>query len=359
MTMEHIKQAAAEIVLKRHELSARAHELGRLLAARVRQLGPALAASRAAVVRFLQPDGQGVALAKNAALWVRERASQLSWAQVRDLAAQMGRRARDKSKGREILIAGVIGGLVAGFAFGLESTPLDEGPATVPVDTSIRLTSYASVSSLLDAGWDRPQPWGTWMTGNNASILLGFDGPARGDVDLLLEARTQPVEGIEPPTIIVRFNDAELGRWHLPAQARRLRRRFIIPEAVFNRSTDAHLSFEIPANSPTPTVFGVEALSLRDARHLTDFKGFLDRCNQGKLVGWAVAENTAVSVTASVNGQPIKAVLSSLERPDLASQGLPGDAGFVLTPAQPIAPGSKVEVRFANGRPLMGSPCQP
>ena len=116
---------------------------------------------------------------------------------------------------------------------------------------------------------------------------------------------------------------------------------------------------EIPAASPTPTVFGVEALSLRDARHLTDFKGFLDRCNQGKLVGWAVAENTAVSVTASVNGEPIKAVLSSLERPDLASHGLPDDAGFVLTPAQPIAPGSKVEVRFANGRPLMGSPCQP
>jgi putative transposase len=357
---ESIKQSAEHILLMRHALLAHAQDFARNLAARVRRLGPGLLATRAAVVRFLQSDGRGAVLVRDAALWVRARVAQLSWAQVPALAAQIGRRVRDESKGREILIAGVVGGLVAGFAVGLESTPLDEsGPPTAPVDTSIRLNSYGSVSTLLKGGWDRPQPWGTWMSGNSASILLGFDALARGDVDLLLEARTQPLQGIEPPTVIVRFNDAELGRWQLPAQARRLRRRFIIPAAVFNRRTDAQLSFEIAATSPTPTVFGVEGLSLRDARHLTDFKGFLDHCSQGKLVGWAIAENTAVSVTASVNGQPIKAVLTSMERPDLASKGLPDDAGFVLTPAQPIAAGSRVEVRFANGRPLIGSPCQP
>jgi hypothetical protein len=250
--------------------------------------------------------------------------------------------------------------LIAGFAVGIESSPLDESEVvSLPVDTSIRLNSYSSVSSMVEKGWDKPQPWGTWMSANNASVVFGFDGPSRGDVELLIEGRTQPLQGGDPPTVIVRFNDAELGRWRLPAQAGQLRRRFIVPAGAFNRGTEGRLSFEISSATPTSSVFGVQALSLRDVRFLANFKGFVDVCTPDKLAGWAVADGAPVSVTANVNGKPIAAQLSNLERHDLAERGLPNDAGFELKPETPIPAGSKVEVTFANGRPLRGSPCKP
>jgi hypothetical protein len=92
---------------------------------------------------------------------------------------------------------------------------------------------------------------------------------------------------------------------------------------------------------------------------LSKFRGYLDHCDRDKLVGWAVAEDSAVSVAASVDGQPLQGALINVERSDLASHGLPTDAGFELKLGQPIAPGSTVEVRFANGQRLIGSPCRP
>lgn len=331
------------------------------LVVRVRKSGALLASCGPVLARLLRhPHQQAPILFKTASDWVRVRLAKLSWPVVRDYSSKVAKRARTQLKGREILAGGVAAGLAGGFAFGLLYTPVEsEGPATVPVDMSVRLNSYGSVSSMMESGWERPQPWGTWMTGNKASIILGFDGAARGDVELLLEARTQPIQGAKPATLIVRFNGAELGRWRLPAQARKLRRRFIVPGPVFNRSTEGQLAFEIPSDTSSATVFGVQALSLRDARLLHDFKGFVDACAPDKLVGWAVAEDSAVSVIASANGEPLKAVLTNVERPDLAPHGLPTDAGFVLTPEKPIASGTTVEVRFANGRPLVGSPCHP
>ncbi len=323
-------------------------------------LGPALASARSALIQVMEhPGGQGAALVMRAASRTRQWTKQVSWQEARLAGARFSTATRDALRGREILVAGIAGGLVAGFAFGLRSPIEDRGPATVPVDMEVRLNSYNGVSGMLEHGWDRPQPWGTWMSGNDAAIILGFDGPARGDVDLLVEARAQPIASQASPTLIVRFNDAELGQWRLPAQARDLRRHFIVPEAVFNRSTAARLTLQISADAPTPTVFGVKSLQLRDARLLNGFRGFVDSCSPEKLVGWAVAEDTAVNVLASINSEPMQAELSNIERPDLASQGLPVDAGFELRPAKPIAAGSKVDVRFANGRPLSGSPCEP
>jgi hypothetical protein len=197
------------------------------------------------------------------------------------------------------------------------------------------------------------------MAGRSASVLLGFDGPSRGDVELLVEARARASQSPEPATVIVRFNEAELSRWRLPAQARDVRRRFIVPAAVFNRSTAAQLSFELAGNAKDADVFGLQGVTLRDAVHLSKFRGYLDRCELDKLVGWAVAEDSAVSVAASIDGQPLPGRLVNVERGDLASHGLPTDAGFELKPGQPIAPGSTVEVRFANGQRLIGSPCRP
>jgi hypothetical protein len=321
--------------------------------ARARDLRPASAAS---VLR--QSAGCAVARLKTV---VRSAPNirNLSWGEARRIAAGAAKGARRKSKGREILLAGIAGGLVAGFAVGIKSSPLDESePVMLPVDTSVRLNSYSSISGSMAKGWDKPQPWGTWMVGSQASVTLGVDGPSRGDVELLIEGKTQPVQGVDPPTVTVRLNDAELGRWRLPAQAGPLRRRFIVPAAIFNRGTDARVSFDL-ASTPASGVFGVQSLSLRDVRFLANFRGFIDTCTQEKLGGWAVADGAPVSVVASVDGKPIAAEWTNLERNDLASRKIPADAGFVLKPETPIASGSKVEVRFANGRPLNGSPCKP
>jgi hypothetical protein len=55
----------------------------------------------------------------------------------------------------------------------------------------------------------------------------------------------------------------------------------------------------------------------------------------------------------------LKATLTNVERLDLAKHGLPADAGYELVLDEPVAPGSEIDVRFANGRPLTGSPCRP
>jgi putative transposase len=296
----------------------------------------------------------------NHSIWSRAKA--LRWRRIGDILATPWR-AIGKSmgwRGRRILLACFSVGLAGGFAYGLRDAPVkDLGPPPVPVDLSVRTNSYGAVSSTMDKGWGRPESWGTWMMGETASILLGFDGPSRGDVELLIEARVRPPGDASDQTMVVRFNDAELGRWRLPARPTLLRRRFIVPQAVFNRSTAARVEFELPGNAPWSSSFGLHALSMRDARLLHNFRGFVDSCSPKKLVGWAVAEGSAVSIAASAGGEPLKATLTSVERLDLAKHGLPVDAGFELVLDEPVAPGSEIDVRFANGRPLTGSPCRP
>jgi len=261
---------------------------------------------------------------------------------------------------RKVLVVCFAAGLIGGFAMGLAPTTTDDdATAPVPVNMNMRANSYGALSSAMDKGWGRPESWGRWMEGGSASLLLGFDGPARGDVELLVEGRARLAEGQPQQTLIVRFNGAELGRWRLPEKTGQLRRRFIVPKSVFNQSTAARLTFDLANKAPLSAVFGLEAVSLRDARFLHEFRGFVDTCTRSKLTGWAVAEGTGVSVVASANGEPLKATLSGVERPDLAPHGLPDDAGFELTLAKPVAAGSAVDVRFANGRPLSGSPCTP
>ncbi len=252
------------------------------------------------------------------------------------------------------------GGLVGGFAYGLSGPEESIALPTVPIDATVKANargnSYGSISSTMDRGWGEPQTWGTWMQGPEAVVLLGFDGPAADDVELLIEARARDVEAGGAQSVTVFFNDTELGRWVLPQRPRRLRRRMIVPRDVFNASTVARLVF---AASGAPPAFGLEALSLRDARYLVSFKGVVDHCRSDELVGWAVAEGAPVSVTATANGAPLAATFTSAERPDLSAHGLPAGAGFRLKPWHPIPAGSSVEVRFANGGRLGGTPCTP
>jgi putative transposase len=268
---------------------------------------------------------------------------------LRNLVAQ-------RAHGQRLLLAGIAAGLVGGFAFGMhESAAPEQKP--VPVDMTVRFNTYRSYASTMEQGWKKPEAWGTWMAGSSAAVMLGFDGPSRGDVELLVQARAP--QSAKPATVVVRFNDAELSRWQLPAQARDLRRRFIVPAAVFNRSSAAQLSFELTDTAEGSEVFGLQSVELRDAVRLSKFRGYLDHCDRDKLVGWAVAEDSAVSVAATVDGQPLQGTLLNVERGDLASHSLPTDAGFELKPSQPITPGATVEVRFANGQRLIGSPCRP
>jgi len=251
------------------------------------------------------------------------------------------------------------GALAVGIALGLLYFPDAENiQATVPVDKTVRFGSRSFVSGTMDRGWKSPKSWGAWMKGNSATILLGFDGPAADDVEILIEARASSTRGKTPSSLSVLFNDTEIGHWRLPRQARLLRRRYIIPKPIFNRSTVGHLTFKSIGDTPSTSQFGLQAVTLRDARRLFNFKGFADRCTTERIVGWAMAEDTPVSVAARVNGKPLKATFSNVERPDLASHGLPTAAGFVLTPHKAIPSGSRIDVLFANGRPLNGSPCQ-
>ena len=242
---------------------------------------------------------------------------------------------------------------------GLLYHPHDENvQAAVPVNKTVRLGSQSVVSSAMDNGWKRPEAWGTWMKGRRASILLGFDGPASDDVELLLEARTRSKKGKSPQTLSVRFNGTEIGQWRLPRKTRKLRRRYIIPRSVFNRSTVGQLTFETKSGKPSSGQFGLEAVALRDVRRLFDFKGHVDVCHAKHIVGWAVRADSPINVTATVNGKPLQATFVNIDRPDLGRHGLPVAAGFKLIPHKPIAVGSTIDVQFANGRSLIGSPCQ-
>jgi hypothetical protein len=243
-----------------------------------------------------------------------------------DLSAELWAWLRKTWRVRKVLVLCFAGGLIGGFAMGVGPTAEDDLPAPVPVDMTVHVNSHG-VSSTMDKGWSRPQGWGRWMTAGSASILLGFDGPVRGDVELLVEARARLAEGQPQPTLIVRFNDAELGRWQLPTEERDLRRRFIVPVGAFNKSMAAKLNFALEGRAPLTPMFGLEAVSLRDARFLVDYKGFIDECRDGTFSGWAVAEGTAVSVAASIDGSPVAARLVNTHRPDLAAHGLPDDAG--------------------------------
>jgi hypothetical protein len=257
--------------------------------------------------------------------------------------------------GRIGLALACSGGLVVGFAFGMVSGTRESTYSVVPVAKELQFNRSSSDSAFMDKGWGAREVWGAWMGSPVATLMLGFDGPAGGDVELLIEGRVRP-GAVNLNGVIVRYNDAELGRWRLPPNSEQLRRRFVVPEAVFNRSTLGTLTFE-SIGAPNAG-FGLEGVSLRDVRRQGDFKGFVDRCSSDRLVGWAVGENIPIAVAATVDGAPLPAVFNNVNRPDLKSNGFPPDAGFEILPSKPIAAGSTVEVRFPNGRHLNGSPCQ-
>lgn len=256
---------------------------------------------------------------------------------------------------RFMVVVLVLGAFLGGFAAGMVSPVIDSRPSVVAaVNQQLRFDS-AQGRSLLEHGWGETKGWGTPLSGKRASVLVGFDGAARGPVELLIDGR---IQGSAPQTLTVRFNDFELGRWKLSGGATYARRRFIIPKTVVDEDTVGHLRFEHAGDLDDPSSFGLVSLALRDLRPRPGKKGFVDSCRTDAIIGWAVADNVGSTVVAKVDGRPLPHSFTSAPRGDLAEHGLPRDAGFLLTPKQAIPAGATVEVEFFDGRPLRNSPCK-
>jgi len=86
------------------------------------------------------------------------------------------------------------------------------------------------------------------------------------------------------------------------------------------------------------------------------FKGYLDDVDRaGRISGWAASGTVAAPVVVKVNGRPVGSTGIGTVRPDLASAGLPVNAGFSLT-VPGIQNGDVVEVLFPDGSHLANSP---
>jgi hypothetical protein len=55
-----------------------------------------------------------------------------------------------------------------------------EAAASFPIGQFVRISSDVGDHGMLVAGWYKPESWGCWSSGSNASMLLRFDAPLRG-----------------------------------------------------------------------------------------------------------------------------------------------------------------------------------
>lgn len=62
-----------------------------------------------------------------------------------------------------------------------------ETAAVCPIGTVVRLSSDFADRGMLLAGWHKPEPWGCWSSGSDASMLLRFDAPLQGAYALEFE----------------------------------------------------------------------------------------------------------------------------------------------------------------------------
>jgi hypothetical protein len=80
----------------------------------------------------------------------------------------------------------------------------------------------------------------------------------------------------------------------------------------------------------------------------------LKRLLASLLVAKPTQAGTALALPPAPRSTSVVPVPAAASMP-----GFPTDAGFALKLAEPVPPGTVIDVRFANGRPLSGSPCTP
>src|SRR5690606_1805525 len=120
--------------------------------------GSLLGAVGAALRRMMDhPGGHGAAFARTARDWLEERAHRLGVGEMRELGGHYVAAALDATRGRELLILGILVGLAGGFVVGLNKVPavdavVYESPTVRPaasVNSAIEVTGYS-----LEEGWD-------------------------------------------------------------------------------------------------------------------------------------------------------------------------------------------------------------
>jgi SAM-dependent methyltransferase len=97
---------------------------------------------------------------------------------------------------------------------------------------------------------------------------------------------------------------------------------------------------------------------LAPARH--GQRGVVDGCTTAYVRGWAVdGNNRPAPLSISADGRVVAELVPNLQRDDLETTGIAGNAGFWHWFAQPLSPRSTVAVSFADGATLERCPCTP
>jgi hypothetical protein len=223
------------------------------------------------------------------------------------------------------------------------------------IDAAERFDDPTVMSAALTDGWGKQEPWGVWMAGREATIAPETTVRARDDIQLILEGRG-PAPGRRPRRLQVLVNDSSVGEFDLAASRGDVAQRLVVDKDVFNRRWPPAIRLRLDGDEPEG--FGVRRISMRDASQIRLTRGFVDGCEEGRVYGWASADNLPVPVIISANGERLTGRLKSIERPDLARLSISSSAGFELEFAKPLPKGTEVHVVFPGGRPLDQSPCR-
>lgn len=218
-----------------------------------------------------------------------------------------------------------------------------------------RFDDPSILSNALTSGWGKQEAWGVWMGGREAAIVLETSARARADIQMILEGRGPPA-GRPARLLQVLVNDSPVGEIELQPGRGEIARRLVVAQAVFDRRWPPTITVRL--DDARPEGFGIRRVSLRDASQIRIARGFVDGCESGKVYGWATADDIAVPVIVTANGERLTGRMNVIERPDLAQLRLPRDAGFELVFPKPLPNGTEVHVSFPGGRPLDQSPCR-
>jgi hypothetical protein len=238
-------------------------------------------------------------------------------------------------------------GLIVGFFGAVLVMDLLVSRKAFEVRVSLRADTlrYATLSE----GWGRTSIDGTVMQAKSATITVPLPNAPVEDLVLDVEAMasTKPVPHLE-----VRVQDRQLDRW--PVAKSRVKR-LVLPMAVAGTAPKLTLTFVTDGKPGTITVSDLIILGISN---VGDFASHVDSCTAGFLSGWAKAGSAAFPVTVRRVGVPDLTVMPNVERQDLEAAGFPRDAGFHVELKPPPKPGESIEVRFASGPHLRGSPCR-
>ncbi|WP_139247923.1 hypothetical protein [Hyphomicrobium sp. CS1GBMeth3] len=143
-----------------------------------------------------------------------------------------------------------------------------------------------------------------------------------------------------------------LQTWQTDPDTSSFSRIFKIPSSAIRSQT-----VPLALRSQGEAKLGLTSLEVIEFNEVGSYKGTLDNCARDGVQGWAVADGMASHVAILVDDRPARGLLAAMQRPDLAREQLPIDAGFKFTFAEPLAPGSVVKVVQANGKRVSRSPC--